>query len=88
MLAGSGRPNLWLILLKCKRNIFHYFKFIYIVSVKFVGVFVVMLIGFRAVADLWDILGDMSKPVVKQVINKYHAPIQTSVIVISLRLTQ
>lgn len=35
------------------------------VSVKFVGVFVVFLVGFRAIADLWDILGDLSKPVVR-----------------------
>ena len=34
------------------------------VSVKFVGVFVVFLVGFRAIADLWEILGDLSRPVV------------------------
>lgn len=33
------------------------------VSVKFVGIFVVVLVGFRAIADLWDILGDLSRPV-------------------------
>lgn len=35
------------------------------VSVKFVGVFVVFMVGFRAIADLWDILGDLSRPVVR-----------------------
>lgn len=34
------------------------------VAVKFVGVFVVFLVGFRAIADLWEILGDLSRPVV------------------------
>jgi len=33
------------------------------VSVKFVGLFVVLLVGVRVIADLWDILGDLSKPV-------------------------
>lgn len=33
------------------------------VSVKFVGLFVVILVGFRVIADLWDILGDLSQPV-------------------------
>uniref|UniRef100_A0A1B6CJ65 Protein O-mannosyl-transferase 2 n=2 Tax=Clastoptera arizonana TaxID=38151 RepID=A0A1B6CJ65_9HEMI len=32
-------------------------------SVKFVGLFVVILIGLRTIVDLWDILGDLSKPV-------------------------
>lgn len=35
------------------------------VAVKFVGVFVVFLVGFRAIADLWEILGDLSRPVVR-----------------------
>lgn len=34
------------------------------ISVKFVGLFVVLLCGFYTVADLWALLGDMSKPVV------------------------
>jgi len=33
------------------------------VSVKFVGLFVVCFVGFRVIADLWDILGDLSRPV-------------------------
>ncbi|PSN36572.1 Protein O-mannosyl-transferase 2 [Blattella germanica] len=33
------------------------------ISVKFVGLFVVILVGFHTVADLWDVLGDLSKPV-------------------------
>ena len=35
------------------------------VGVKFVGLFVVIAVGFRAISDLWDILGDLSKPVVR-----------------------
>ena len=34
------------------------------ISVKFVGLFVVILVGFRVIADLWEILGDLSRPVV------------------------
>jgi len=33
------------------------------VSVKFVGLFVVAFVGIRVIADLWDILGDLSHPV-------------------------
>ncbi|CAG9813205.1 unnamed protein product [Phaedon cochleariae] len=33
------------------------------ISVKFVGLFVVLLVGLMTVADLWNILGDLSKPV-------------------------
>ncbi|KAJ8968136.1 hypothetical protein NQ317_007862 [Molorchus minor] len=33
------------------------------ISVKFVGLFVVLLVGFMTVADLWNILGDVSRPV-------------------------
>lgn len=33
------------------------------VGVKFVGLFIVIFVGFRAIADLWDILGDLSRPV-------------------------
>ncbi|XP_065564081.1 protein O-mannosyl-transferase 2-like isoform X2 [Artemia franciscana] len=32
-------------------------------SVKFVGLFAVVLVGLHAITDLWDILGDLSKPV-------------------------
>lgn len=35
------------------------------VSVKFVGLFVVAFVGVRVIADLWDILGDLSHPVVR-----------------------
>ena len=35
-------------------------------SVKFVGLSVILLVGVRTIYDLWVILGDMSKPVVKQ----------------------
>lgn len=34
------------------------------ISVKFVGLFVVLLVGLMTIADLWTILGDMSRPVV------------------------
>lgn len=34
------------------------------ISVKFVGLFVVILVGIRTAADLWDVLGDLSKPIV------------------------
>jgi len=33
-------------------------------SVKFVGLFVVLYVGLRTAAQLWDILGDISKPFV------------------------
>lgn len=36
-------------------------------SVKFVGLSVILLVGVRTIYDLWVILGDMSKPVVKQI---------------------
>lgn len=34
------------------------------ISVKFVGLFIVLLIGMMTVSDLWIILGDMTRPVV------------------------
>lgn len=34
------------------------------ISVKFVGLFVVLLVGFHTVNDLWNALGDIAKPVV------------------------
>ncbi|XP_032796479.2 protein O-mannosyl-transferase 2 [Daphnia magna] len=33
------------------------------VAVKFVGIFVVIFVGCRTIADLWEILGDLSRPV-------------------------
>ncbi|XP_060522792.1 protein O-mannosyl-transferase 2 [Cylas formicarius] len=36
-------------------------------SVKFVGLFVVVLVGLMTVADLWNILGDLSVPVIHTV---------------------
>ncbi|XP_017783092.1 PREDICTED: protein O-mannosyl-transferase 2 [Nicrophorus vespilloides] len=33
------------------------------ISVKFVGLFVVLLVGFMTIADLWTVLGDLAKPV-------------------------
>ncbi|CAK1549544.1 unnamed protein product [Leptosia nina] len=32
-------------------------------SVKFVGLFIVLFVGFRTIADLWNVLGDLTKPV-------------------------
>lgn len=34
------------------------------ISVKFVGLFIVLLVGVMTVRDLWEILGDLTKPVV------------------------
>ena len=31
-------------------------------SVKFVGLFVIILLGVNTISELWDILGDVSKP--------------------------
>ncbi|VVD04818.1 unnamed protein product, partial [Leptidea sinapis] len=32
-------------------------------SVKFVGLFIVLFVGLRTIADLWNVLGDLTKPV-------------------------
>jgi dolichyl-phosphate-mannose--protein O-mannosyl transferase len=37
------------------------------ISVKFVGLFVVILVGTHTAADLWDVLGDLSKPIVSSI---------------------
>lgn len=34
------------------------------ISVKFVGLFVVLLVGLMTISDLWELLGDLSRPVV------------------------
>ena len=34
------------------------------ITTKYVGAFTVLLVGLRAITDLWIILGDMSRPVV------------------------
>ncbi len=36
-------------------------------SVKFVGLFVILLVGVNTAAQLWDILGDVSKPFINTV---------------------
>lgn len=41
------------------------------VSVKFVGLFVVTLVGIRTIVDLWEILGDLSRPVVLYILEPY-----------------
>jgi dolichyl-phosphate-mannose-protein mannosyltransferase len=33
-------------------------------SVKFVGLFTVLYIGLRTISELWEILGDISRPIV------------------------
>lgn len=33
------------------------------ISVKFVGLFVVLLVGFHTINDLWNVLGDITKPI-------------------------
>lgn len=35
------------------------------ISVKFVGLFVVLLVGLHTISDLWNVLGNLSKPVVR-----------------------
>lgn len=37
------------------------------ISVKFVGLFVVFLVGLHTISDLWDELGDLSKPVINTI---------------------
>lgn len=37
------------------------------ISVKFVGLFVVLLVGLHTINDLWIVLGDLAKPVVSAV---------------------
>lgn len=41
------------------------------ISVKFVGLFVVLLVGIMTISDLWNVLGDLSKPVVSSKIIKH-----------------
>lgn len=38
------------------------------ISVKFVGLFTIILIGLRTIEDLWDILGDLKKPFVSVIL--------------------
>lgn len=37
------------------------------ISVKFVGLFVVLLVGLQTASDLWAVLGDLSRPIVYSV---------------------
>lgn len=39
------------------------------ISVKFVGLFVVLLVGLHTINDLWIVLGDLAKPVVS---HRFH----------------
>ncbi|KAG5671930.1 hypothetical protein PVAND_002098 [Polypedilum vanderplanki] len=34
------------------------------ISVKFVGLFIVLLVGLQTISDLWFVLGDLSKPII------------------------
>lgn len=47
------------------------------ISVKFVGLFVVLLVGLHTIYEIWCILGDLEKPIVRKAIcffcqNKFH----------------
>lgn len=44
------------------------------ISVKFVGLFTVILVGLKTIEDLWIILGDLEKPFVSEqtVLRKKH----------------
>lgn len=35
------------------------------ISVKFVGLFIVILVGLNTITDLWDVLGDLANPIVR-----------------------
>lgn len=41
------------------------------ISVKFVGLFVVILVGLHTINDLWLELGDLSKPVVREIHSRF-----------------
>lgn len=46
------------------------------ISVKFVGLFVVLLVGLQTVCDLWHVLGDLTKPIlysIKQLVARAFA---------------
>lgn len=43
------------------------------ISVKFVGLFVVFLVGFHTVNELWLILGDLQKPIVSIILNYIYS---------------
>lgn len=56
-------------------------------AVKFVGLFAVLLVGVRAIYELWVILGDMSQPVVNitlTLLNKSN--VGTNVIILYRRI--
>jgi len=41
-------------------------------SVKFVGLFVALLIGVSTVAELWQLLGDLTVPMVSHFLDLYY----------------
>ncbi|XP_074027332.1 protein O-mannosyl-transferase 2 [Leptinotarsa decemlineata] len=57
------------------------------ISVKFVGLFVVLLVGMMTVSDLWNILGDLRKPVLYTLKNLLARALCLIVIPILLYIT-
>lgn len=52
------------------------------ISVKFVGLFTVILVGLKTIEDMWDILGDLKKPFVCFYYKKYSFTVQVICIIV------
>jgi len=48
-------------------------------SVKFVGLFVILLIGVSTVSELWQLLGDLDVPMVGRILESYKLEIKHAV---------
>jgi len=48
-------------------------------SVKFVGLFVILLIGVSTVAELWQLLGDLDVPMVGRIVKPYESEIKHAI---------